>query len=75
VKPLPPERFRDAAVILPLLGLFLLMPPLITLFARGEHLFGIPVIVIYIFGVWLALVACAALIARRLASPPDPPAD
>ncbi|MGB6054050.1 MAG: hypothetical protein WBG17_02315 [Burkholderiaceae bacterium] len=56
----------DAAVALPLFGLFLLMPPLITLFAAGLDLGGVPLIVIYVFGVWIALIVCAALLARRL---------
>lgn len=55
-----------AAVALPLLGLFLLMPPVVTLFARGVGFAGVPLIVIYVFGVWSALIFCAALLARRL---------
>lgn len=62
----PPGRLRDAAGLLPLLGLALLMPPLITLFAVGLDVAGVPLIVVYVFGVWLALIACAALLARRL---------
>lgn len=56
----------SAAVALPLLGLFLLMPPMVTLFATGMGLAGVPLIVIYLFGVWIALIACAALLAWRL---------
>ena len=56
----------NAAVVLPLLGLFLLMPPVITLFARGVGFGGVPLIVLYVFGVWSALIVCAALLARRL---------
>jgi hypothetical protein len=62
-----PGRILDAAALLPLAGLFLLLPPAISLFAVDGHVLGIPVIVAYVFGTWLALVACAALIARRLA--------
>lgn len=56
----------SAAVALPLLGLFLLMPPLITLFAHGTGFAGVPLIVIYVFGVWAALIVCAGLLAWRL---------
>ncbi|HTN67393.1 MAG TPA: hypothetical protein VL051_14555, partial [Burkholderiaceae bacterium] len=59
-------RASDAAVVLPLLGLFLLMPPIITLFASQLDLGGIPLIAIYVFGVWAALIVCAALLAQRL---------
>ena len=66
------SRARDAAILLPLLGLFLLMPPMIALFAVNLDIAGLPLIVVYVFGIWLALVVCAALLARRLApSAPD----
>ncbi len=60
-------RLRDAAVVLPLVGLFLLMPPAITLFTGGYDVAGVPLIVAYVFGVWIALIAGAALLARRIA--------
>lgn len=65
----PPSspRLRDAAVVLPLVGLFLLMPPVITLFVRPANVAGVPLIVAYLFGVWLALIGCAALLGRRIA--------
>ncbi len=62
-----PSRAVDAAKALPALGVFLLMPPTITLFAVLADVAGIPLIVVYMFGVWLALIACAGLLARRLA--------
>jgi hypothetical protein len=67
-KPSPdPARITDAARLLPILGAFLLMPPLVTLFAVSADLGGVPLIVVYLFGVWLALIVCAAWLARRLA--------
>lgn len=66
------SKSPDAAVVLPLLGLFLLMPPIITLFAAQIDIGGIPLIVVYVFGVWAALIVCAAVLARRL--DPLPPA-
>ncbi|HNT39828.1 MAG TPA: hypothetical protein PKO45_12005 [Rubrivivax sp.] len=64
-------RLRDAMALLPALAVFLLMPPLVTLFAGSHHLGGVPLIVVYLFGVWLALIVAAALLARRLARTPD----
>ncbi|HYC36934.1 MAG TPA: hypothetical protein VEC19_10960 [Usitatibacter sp.] len=62
-----PGRLRDAASILPVAGLVLLMPPVITLFAAaGAGVAGVPLIVIYVFGTWMGLIASAALLARRL---------
>lgn len=65
-------RARDAAVVLPLLGLFLLMPPVIALFAVPLDIGGVPLLVVYLFGVWLALVLCAALLGRALGPRPAP---
>ncbi|GMV48005.1 MAG: hypothetical protein AMXMBFR66_34030 [Pseudomonadota bacterium] len=67
-------RLRDAAVLLPAIGVFLLMPPAINLFTGTRAVAGVPLIVVYLFGVWLALIVCAALLARRLAPPPAPAA-
>lgn len=64
--PPPPGRVRDAAVLLPLLGLVLLMPPVITLFVASVLVAGIPLVVVYLFCVWLGLIASTALLARRL---------
>ena len=69
----PEARARDAAWVLPLLGLLLLMPPVIVLFAVPFGLAGVPLIVVYVFGVWLALVVAAALLGHRLLPDPPPP--
>ncbi len=63
------RRAQTFATFAPLLGLFLLMPPFIHIFAGPGVLLGVPVIVVYLFGVWAALIAAAALIARRLPRP------
>lgn len=69
----PPDpgspRLRDAATLLPVLAVFLLMPPVITLFTDTRTVGGVPLIVAYLFGVWLALIVAAALLAHRLAPP------
>ncbi len=76
IRPADASRARDAAKLLPVLGVFLLMPPVITLFAMQADLGGVPLIVVYLFGVWLALIAAAALLARALAPPvPEPRAE
>ena len=68
-------RLRDAAALLPALAVFLLMPPVITLFAGGHKVGGVPLIVVYLFGAWLALIVAAALLARRLGPPSTPPSE
>jgi hypothetical protein len=59
-------KAADAAVVLPVFGMFLLMPPLISLFATPAAIRGVPLIVLYLFAVWGGLIVCAALLARRL---------
>jgi hypothetical protein len=67
--PTDTRRLRDLAALLPVIGLFLIMPPFVTLFAvRTELVAGVPLIVVYLFGVWLALVVAAAWLARRLSA-------
>lgn len=65
----PSQRAHSAAVVVPVLGLFLLLPPFITLFTGDVQLLGIPLIVIYIFGVWVVLLVFTAWLARHLHAP------
>jgi hypothetical protein len=74
MEPKPPTaRIQSAAVVVPLAGLLLLMPPFISLFAAPISLFGIPLVVLYMFGVWAALVLLTRWLARRLAAGGDSP--
>ena len=57
----PSHKAQSAAVLLPILGLFLLFPPFVTLFTGPQRFFGVPLIVIFIFGVWFAIVVATAL--------------
>ena len=66
-----PARVHDAARLLPMLGAVLLMPPVITLFVADVSIVGVPLIVVYLFCTWLALIVCAAWLSRGLATPPS----
>jgi hypothetical protein len=71
------RRFADAAMVLPFAGAFLLMPPLIRVFVTGSDFAGIPVVVVYLFAVWFALIAMAWWLAGPLreamqTEPPGP---
>ncbi|MGO1118835.1 hypothetical protein ACTL6U_09025 [Rhodovibrionaceae bacterium A322] len=66
LSPIEAGKLRDAAILLPLLGLFLLMPPAIGLFGNATALTGVPLIVLYIFGVWLVLIYLAYRLSLRL---------
>lgn len=72
------KRLRESALLAPIGGLLLFMPPYIRIFDQPSSLFGIPILHIYIFSVWLAGVVLTAEIARRIAQRdrwPDPHAD
>lgn len=59
-------RTYEAAMALPIIGLALFSPPLIGLFASDAGVFGVPMIVAYLFAAWVALLFGAYLLARRL---------
>lgn len=67
------RRIADLAVLAPVLVFMLLVPPLIGLFAVETSVFGAPMIVVYLFGVWLLAIVIAAFISRkaRALEPPD----
>ncbi|MCL5776314.1 hypothetical protein M1105_04825 [Limibaculum sp. FT325] len=75
------RKARDAALALPLVGLILVMPPVAQIFAIDARIGGVPVVLAYIFGVWILLVAGARSVGRRiletetLADPKAPPAE
>ena len=61
-----PNKARDRAFILPVVGVLLLIPPLAGIFQLDIKIAGIPFTVIYLFTIWAALIAGAAMLSRRL---------
>lgn len=58
------QRVRDTAALLPFAAAVLILPPFILLFAVPVTIAGIPLIVLYIFGVWALIIATAFAVAR-----------
>ncbi|KQZ13384.1 hypothetical protein ASD44_04310 [Mesorhizobium sp. Root554] len=56
---------RDAATLLPVAAAFLFLPPFLFVFIAPARVAGIPLVLIYVFGVWAAIVFSAWLLARR----------
>ena len=52
------ERF----VVLVLIGTLALNYPLLSIFAGGGLLFGIPILYLYLFSIWAGFIALVALI-------------
>ena len=65
-QPLRHRKTRDRALVLPLIGLMLLLPPAAGIFHLEYKLFGVPFTLIYLFTVWALLIAGAAALSRRL---------
>jgi len=65
------KRRYDGAVILPIFAAMLILPPFVGLFAVPVTVFGIPLIVLWLFGQWLALIAIARRLAHLLSHPDD----
>lgn len=60
------RNVRDAAAILPVAVIILLLPPVILIFSAPVLIAGIPLIVLYVYGVWACLILCALLVALRV---------
>lgn len=59
-------KSRDQAMILPLVGFVLLMPPFASIFELDLKLAGIPFTLVYLFAVWAGLIFCGWRLSRRL---------
>ncbi|PRD41724.1 hypothetical protein C5748_19875 [Phyllobacterium phragmitis] len=64
---------RDAATVLPFLLAILLAPPIILVFAAPVTIVGIPLMAVYLFGVWAVAVLAAFFLSQRLAETETPP--
>ncbi|HSF94268.1 MAG TPA: hypothetical protein VLA52_04515 [Thermohalobaculum sp.] len=73
-RPSGQRKIRDQALILPLVGFALLMPPFARVFDLDLKIAGVPFTLIYLFTVWAVLILCGWRLSRRLdpAPAPDP---
>ncbi|NMA99591.1 MAG: hypothetical protein GX970_16055 [Phyllobacteriaceae bacterium] len=58
-------------MLLTLIGFLLLVPPVAHLFNHDFSILGVPQVVFYLFGVWLALIIATWALTRRLEPDPD----
>ncbi len=73
--PVSPRKAVERALILPLIGLLLLIPPIATIFEIESRFFGIPFTVIYLFVIWAILIFSAFRLSRQLQNFEDPAED
>ncbi len=50
------RKLENAALALSVFGVILMLPPLLSIFNIETRLFGAPIVVIYLFGIWLLLI-------------------
>jgi hypothetical protein len=60
------QKLRDAALLLPLIGTFLMLPVVLRLVSGSHWLAEIPSLPAFLYLVWLALIVAAAVLARML---------
>lgn len=63
----PPRRGQrtDMRVVLSIGGLVLFTPPLLSLMDRETTLFGVPLLLVYVFTAWIAGIGLTAWAAHR----------
>ncbi|MCF6327282.1 MAG: hypothetical protein L3J21_08325 [Devosiaceae bacterium] len=65
-----PKRIVFLAKLLPVIGVVLILPPLVSVANVDANLFGFPAIITYMFAVWIFLILAAYLLQRKLPSSP-----
>jgi hypothetical protein len=65
-------RLSEKALVLTVGSLVLLTPPILTIFDVKLTVFGIPLLYVYCFAVWLAAIVLGGRLARRMEPRPAP---
>jgi len=63
-----PKKIAFLAKILPVIGVILILPPLVSIANSQTTIFGFPSIITYLFAVWIFLIVAAYLLQRKLPS-------
>jgi len=60
------QKLRDAALLLPLIGTFLMLPVVLRMVSGGHWFADLPSLPAFLYVVWFALIAAAGVLARLL---------
>ena len=63
------RRLRENTVILFVVGFLALNYPLLSIFDAATLVLGVPLLYVYLFLVWLALIVATAVVVQRHESP------
>ena len=66
-------RLADRAFILPVATVYLLTPPILAIFNAPALVFGIPLLHVYCFAVWIIAIGCGGWLAHRMVDEGDAP--
>jgi hypothetical protein len=61
-------RSSDRALVLTFATLILLTPPILGIFDMPVFIFGVPLLHVYSFTIWLAAIACGCWLSHRIGS-------
>ena len=64
------RKLQSAMLVLTLLGALLMLPPLVSVFNQPISHWGLPQTVLYLFALWLLLIAGTAMLNHFV--PPEP---
>jgi hypothetical protein len=62
----PSNRLRDAALIAPIGGVIVFLPPYVRIFAQDGTILGVPFLHVSLFASWFFGIALTGFLARRL---------
>ncbi len=57
----------ELAFLLPWVGAFLLLPPVLIILHTWSRESGFPLLIVYLYVVWLALIVAGRVVSKRLA--------
>jgi hypothetical protein len=60
------RRLETAALVLPVFGALLVVPPLLGVFNVPVTIGGIPLVAIYLFSIWIGLIVATFVLSRFL---------
>ena len=60
------RKLENAALALLVFGAVLIVPPILSIFNVPVRILGVPLVVMYLFMVWITLVGVTLLLSRRM---------
>lgn len=60
------RKLENIAVALPVFGIAMILPPIVGVFTSEARILGVPVIVIYLFSMWVLFIFGTYMLSRRL---------